>query len=298
MKDCILDISFQEYIDDPCEDGPSLSRSTIHQLITETPAHVFHDSKRLNPDYVEKEQDKKFDIGTSGHDMLLGGGDAIEIVDAADWKTKVAKEAREEAREAGKTPLLTHQAEKVTVMVSAVLRQILNCPDLGIADLASEGKSEQTYMFKSGETWCRVRTDWTKNDGGLILDLKFTGESAHPDAFAKKVLSYAYDVQEQLYCDGVGKLHNTEPHFIFIVAETTAPYMTSFISLDHEFMEMGEQKIRYGKQLWNTCLKSGKWPGYPNHVACTEPPGWGMASWEMKKYEIDNQIEEMKKGER
>ena len=284
MKNCILDITHQEYIEDACGDEPTLSRSTLRDLIYKTPQHVFHGSKKLNPGYVEKVSDKKFDIGTASHDMLLEGANKIEVIDADNFKGKVAQELAANAREVGKVPLLTKQAEEVMAMVSAAIRQIMNCPDLGITDLANEGKAEQTYVWKSGKTWMRARPDWVRNDGKLILDYKTTGELADPDGFAKKVLSYGYDIQDVLYSDGVGKLHGVhDPHFVFIVQETKAPYLCSFIDLPAVFTEIAEDKIRVGKGIWQKCLDLGEWPGYPNQICSIDAPDWAVTQWEYRK---------------
>ena len=112
---------------------------------------------------------------------------------------------------------------------------------------------------------------------------KTTGKLAHPDEFIRNAISLGYDIQDVLYSAGVKKLHGTEPDFIFVVQETSPPYLVSFIGLDAMAQEMAAEKIQYGKKIWNECLKTGMWPGYPNKVCYTETPGWALSQWEWKK---------------
>ena len=100
-------MSFEDYLADPCP-VPSLSRSTIKDLITKCPAKAFNNHSRLNPD-CERDTAKKFDVGTAAHDLFLGGEGAVMVFDYADWKKNEAKEAREAARSIGKTPLQQYQ---------------------------------------------------------------------------------------------------------------------------------------------------------------------------------------------
>ena len=105
MTEGIHNIPEEEYHADPCPE-PSLSRSTVKALLTLSPAHVFHGNRRLNPDYVEPANESKFDIGNACHALLLEGEDIAEVVEADSWRTKAAKEKRDEIYAAGRTPLL------------------------------------------------------------------------------------------------------------------------------------------------------------------------------------------------
>ena len=43
----------------------------------------------------------EFDYGTAAHMYVLGAGPVIVLIDAPDWRTKAAQDAREEARAQG-----------------------------------------------------------------------------------------------------------------------------------------------------------------------------------------------------
>ena len=94
-----------DYIADPAPE-PSLSSSLAHTLITQTPIHAFMRHPRLNPG-APREESNKMDIGTIAHGLLLEGDESrIVLIEAEDWRTKEAKEQRDQAYADGKVPLL------------------------------------------------------------------------------------------------------------------------------------------------------------------------------------------------
>lgn len=276
-KEGIYKIRADEYVKDPVV-KPSLSRSTIRDLLFSSPAHAWFNNPRLNPNYQEKENGK-FDIGTVAHSLLLEGIDNVVVVEADDWRTKIAKEVRDKAREEGKIPLLGHQFVEVNNMIEVAKVHIRECKELGIVSLL-EGDSELTYIWKEEDTWLRIRPDWISKDKKLLLDFKTTGTSANPEDIGRHIVAMGYDIQASLYLRGVRAIDKTEPKFVFLFQENYEPYLCSFISLPPEFLEMGKQKVEYGKFLWERCLTSGKWEGYPNRVCYSEPPAWSLAHWE------------------
>src|SRR3972149_5802627 len=76
----------------------------------------------------EHEDSERFDLGRAAHAYLLEGESGFAIIEAADWRTKAAKEARDAARAAGKIPLLADRWGDVQGMALAAQRQ-LDAPD-------------------------------------------------------------------------------------------------------------------------------------------------------------------------
>jgi hypothetical protein len=220
------------------------------------------------------------------HALLLEGLDQAHVVDAPDWRKKEAKEERDIARDAGKIPLLIHQYDSVKDMVIAAERQIASCPDLNIKDLRRQGDSELSYIWQEGETWFRVRPDWISKNRKLILDYKTTGESADPTNFARKMVSLGYDIQYAFYRRGVKAVEDVSPKFVFVVQETSAPYLCSFIGLPPDFQAMAKEKVDYGIHVWEKCMFTGEWPGYPNRICYLDNPAWALAQWESKAQTI------------
>ncbi len=284
-KPGIYKIPSEEYHADPCP-VPSLSRSIIGDLIYKTPCHARLNHPRLNPNYKEDDGNGKFDVGIASHALLLEGVANITVIEAEDWRTKVAKEARELARKDGKTPLLKRQYEQVKIMVDEAICQIYECKELHINSLPLDGDAELSYFWQEEDVWLKVRPDWISKDRKIMLDYKTTDGSANPSDLARHIVSLGYDIQAALYIRGVKAVEEIESKFIFVFQETEEPYLCSFVGLPPEFIEMAKSKVDYGVFLWKECLSKNKWPAYPNRVAWVQTPAWALASWELRAQEI------------
>lgn len=289
LKEGIHKISSEEYYADPCI-KPSLSRSILNRLL-KSPIKAWYQHPRLNPDCKEDDGGGKFDIGSAAHSILLEGTDNVEIIEAENWRTKAAKEKRDEAREQGKTPLLESQYNQTILMVMAAEKQILACSDLGIKSLKDGGGSELTFIWSETDaverkSYHRIRPDWMSDDRTLTIDYKTTGTSADPNDYLMHIFKMGYDIQEAYYRRGTKAVTAIDSKFVFIVQETEEPYLCSFIGLSPEYQNMGHEKVEQGIFMWNQCMKSNNWPGYPNKVAWVDPPPWALVSWEQKSMEM------------
>jgi hypothetical protein len=138
------------------------------------------------------------------HSLIFEGIEKVSVVDAPNWRTKAAKEARDEARAAGLIPLLPGQWTEVQAMVQAVREQLAEHE----ADppLFTDGKPEQTLVWEEDGVLCRARLDWLRDDVRAIDDLKTTSRSAHPAAYSHALFGVGGDVQAAFYLRGVRAL--------------------------------------------------------------------------------------------
>jgi hypothetical protein len=282
-------IPFDEYLSDPAPE-PSLSRSTIRDLLFQCPAIAWFNHPRLNPNY-KKEEDVKFNLGTAAHALLLEGIDTIAVIEADDWRTKAAKEEREKACKEARTPLLRAQYDTAKVMVDVALQSIYGCKELKITDLKTDGNAETTYIWAEKDPsgfniWLRIRPDWLSNDRIICLDYKTTQLSVNPNNLSRQIFSLGYPLQAALYCRGIEAIDQVKSKFIMIFQEINPPYLCSFVGLSPAFMELGVSQLTYGIFLWGGCLSSNKWSAYSNRIAWIDLPPWASASWE----EIASQI--------
>ena len=281
----LYEISHDEYHADPAP-VPSLSRSTIKELINHSAAHARFNHPRLNLAYQADDGGGKYDFGTASHSILLEGIDNVAVIEADDWKTKKAREDREEARKEGKIPLLPHQYEEVKKCVLRVEEQIIGCRELGINNFREDGYQELSFFWQEEETWLRSRTDWISKDQKLIIDCKFTDMSVNPADLSRYILNMGLDIQAALYSRGTEAIFKIKAKFVFVFCEISEPYICSFVSLPPEFMALGQSKVEYGIYLWRQCMKTDIWPAYPNRVAYVDLPAWALTAWESRAEEI------------
>src|SRR5512135_3837265 len=97
----IYDLPADVYHADPVPTG-SLSSSGARLLLPpSTPAHFRWAREHPRP------STPAMDFGRAAHRIVLGVGEDLVEVQADSWRTKAAQQAADEARAAGKTPLLT-----------------------------------------------------------------------------------------------------------------------------------------------------------------------------------------------
>lgn len=275
-KPGIYDITAADYHADPSP-APSLSASIAHVLLSQSPQHAWFAHPKLNPAF-EREEDGRFDVGTAAHGYLLEGEAGFVIVHAADWRTKLAQEARADARRAGKVPLLADQWAGVRAMATAAGPQ-LDAHEDPPRPLAG-GLPERTLIWQEGDIWCRARLDWLHEDRKMVEDLKTTGGTANPDVWTRGPLfDNGYDLQGAFYLRGLRVLFGIEADFRFVVQETYAPYALSVIGLGPDVLAIAEKKRRHAVEVWGYCLQTGQWPGYSTRTCYAELPPWEEARW-------------------
>jgi hypothetical protein len=276
----IYDMPAAAYHADPCP-APSLSCSIAVKLCQASPAHARAAHPRLTPDAVE-EKAEAFDLGTVAHALLLEGSDArVAVIDAKDFRTKAAQEARDAAYAAGQCPILAARWTDVQAMVAAARGQLDAHRDGGRAMFTS-GKPEQTVIWQeAGGVWCRARLDYLRlaADGPAVDDYKTTSGSANPEHWSRSLFDRGGDLQAAWYRRAVLHVTGVEPTFRYAVQETFPPYALSVISLGPDALLLAEKKCLYALEQWTRCLARNEWPSYPRETAYAGLPPWEEARW-------------------
>ena len=263
---------------------PALSASIAHLLVTKSALHAWTAHPRLNPHYQQIES-AEFDYGRAAHSVLLEGSEeSLHVIEADDWRTKAAKEAREAARGLGKTPILFRQLRKVQTMVKAAQDYVAASE---LAGIFSDGQAEVHLEWQEGATRCTGRLDWLRGDKRLVMDYKTT-QSANPAAFVGMAVGYGYAMQEAFYRRGVKAVHGKEPAFVFLLQEKEPPFACSLVAFDPAMQEIGDRQAAHALALWGTYMARDEWPGYPRRIAHLEPPAWYLARAEEQSIDFDN----------
>jgi PDDEXK-like domain of unknown function (DUF3799) len=217
-----------------------------------------------------------FDFGSGAHAMVLGTGPEITVVDAGDWRTKAAREARDQARTEGRTPLLAAEYQQVKEMAAALRAHPIAYAMFDPRD----GAAEQSLFWDHPATGTplRARLDWLPGCGGpqrpVIADYK-TCTSADAEDLSKAVARYGYHIQHAFYSDGVAALTGTTPAFIFVCQEKVPPYLVHVIELDPDAVATGRRLYEQAIRTYRACIKSGNWPGYADgEITEIALPAW------------------------
>lgn len=271
----IAPLTADEYHADPSP-GVSLSSSIANILLEQSPRHAWLAHPKLNPNFV-RETDSRFDLGSAAHLMLLERReDAIVRVEANDWRTKAAQEARDIAQAAGKYAVLERHYQDVVAMCAAAHDFLAESE---LSDILDTGIAEHTLTWQEKGRWYRCRPDLLADDHRVVLDYKST-QNAAPEVVSKQIGRMGYDLQAEFYCHGVDVVCGVEPAFVFLFQEIMPPYACSLISLSNAYRAIGQGKVHRAVQIWAQCLDSNLWPAYTNQIHYVEPKPWDLTQFE------------------
>ncbi len=263
-----LDIPTADYFSDPCE-SPSLTQSIASVLLSQSPRHAALRHPRLNPAWKPHE-DTKFNIGNAAHKLLIGRGKELVVVEADDWRTKAAKEARDEAHAAGKVALLAHQYKDATEMAASFHEQMAVMPsEILDAFMAGGGAAGEVVIIAEYEgVILRSMVDWMR-DTTHLDDLKTTGISASPDRLPYAMADGGWDLQaaiQERILDVLEPSTAGRRHHYFYLQENDDPYEVTVCELPESVMTIGRAKLDKAIGIWRKCITENRWPGYPRLV--------------------------------
>lgn len=247
-----------EFYHSDCCDGPSISSSEIAILATECPAKYWIQSS-LNPD-AKRENNKNFNIGTAAHLLLLEPhlfAEKVVIVGADDWRTNAAKDARERALKAGKTPLLTKELEPIQAMRDALMADPV--ASLGLQD----GQAEQSYYAKHEETgiWMKARPDYDSEKANAIIDYK-TAADVNPKELSRAVANQSYFIRAAFQKAVIDAVTGRDNQYWFVAQEKEPPYLVTTFCLEDAAMGWGQILAAHALRQFAKYVKIGSWPSY------------------------------------
>ena len=262
-KQGIFDMPMSEYLA-----LPALSSGRCHTILSQSPMHAKMESDDAN---------SEMDLGTYAHAMLLEGGhDGLVVIDADDWRTKAAKEARDAARAEGKTPILARKIAEVERMVKFAKEYVEQSE---IAGIFESGKPEQVIIWHDGDTLCKARPDWLSDK--YLLHFKTTKSSVEPRAFSRTAVNCGYDLAMMFYLRGLEAVQpdNQVQHFI-LAQEQAEPFACKLFDLSAPLRDVAMVKVGRAIRAWESCTKSGRWPAYSGEVHSIEITPWALAQSE------------------
>lgn len=255
----------------------TFSASLAHALLSQSPAHA-----RWLAEHPDAEQSETLDLGAARHAYLLEGTAPFVMIDAKDYRTKVAQEARDAARAEGKLPLLTHKWVELQRWAAAVQAQLAAFNPVPLT--FEGGIAEDSVYWTEAGVECRATPDWVALDHRWICDLKTVGGTAHPAAFARALWDKGYHLQHALYRRAIKAAHGVDAEFTFVVTETEPPYGVSLVALDPEASHFADAQLDEALRTWKRCRETNTWPAYPTRVAYAEVPGWVLSQWTERAY--------------
>ena len=266
--------------------SPTLSSTLARLILARSPLHAWTAHPRLNPAWEPTDR-KTFDIGRAAHRAVLGrGADYVAypaelLASNGAASTKEAKAWAEAQRAEGRTPLKADEVDLVGDMADAVQMQLAA---MGIT--LDPARSEVVALAEVDGVACRAMIDNAPADPRLPLyDLKSTTD-ASPEALAKTVATYGYDLQAAHYLATWKAATGEDRRFRIIFVEKEAPFGVQVAELyrkpgdEADWFDHADALAADARRIWGECLRSGHWPGYPARVAMIGAPSWHLVKME------------------
>lgn len=253
---------------------PRLHQSIASVLVNQSPLHAWY--KAFGGEV--QEWDDARNMGTLCHKLLLGGKDIIAI-EAKDWRTNAAKEARDTALSDGKIPVLSQKLAIAHELKDKVLDALVSY------GIILNGESEKYVEWTTaGGCECAGTIDHWLRPQHAILDFKFTLASASPDSCARLMVGGGADIQSAAYVQAVETLHPVlagRVKSIFVYVEMEAPHAITLVRPGGMMRQLGASKWARACETWMRLLEEygteRPWPAYSSDIVEVNPPVWAMS---------------------
>lgn len=265
------DIPEAVYHRDPVPGG-SLSSSGARKLLPPSCPALYKYEQDHKPPHK-----KVWEIGTAAHQLVLGTGPELVVIDAPRWDTNATKAEVAAIREAGNVPLKRGEHDQVQAMAAELKRH----PIAGALFQPGTGRAEQSLFWKDPQTGviCRARFDWlptpVKGKRLIIGDYK-TCRKAEPRALSKAIAEHGYHQQDDFYRMGARALGiaDDQSSFVFVFQEKNPPYLVTVVELDTVARRIGAERNRRALETYARCKAEDRWPGYSDDIEHLPLPPW------------------------
>lgn len=239
----------------------ALSYSGIKILLEQTPA-----------DFIAppKPRTDEMSFGLIVHKMALGKGERFEISPFDDYRSKAAREWKDDCIASGGIPIKAGKYDDAKIMADIIIERIKRSLN-GAAYL-----TEVPAFWQEGDTWFSMMMDVWAPEIHTVIDPKTTG-NVHQ--FDREITKFGYHIQSALYRRGLDKIrpeHAGRHQLKLLPIATEAPFTSRLISISEGWRTGAEMDIERATRTFNECMATGIWPGYPDEEVMDEP------SWQMK----------------
>lgn len=239
----------------------ALSYSGIKILLNETPLDFITPKERKS---------EEMGFGTIVHKLALGKGAMFEISPFDDYRTKDARQWRDDCIAMGHVPIKADKFADARKMADIIQERIKRALDGALYE------TEVPFFWKDGDVWFSGMMDVWCAELNTVIDPKTTG-NVHQ--FDREITKFGYHIQSALYRRGLDHIFpdNAGRHkFKILPIATEAPYVSRLISISEAWRAGAESDIAHAVRIFAECERTGFWPGYPDEETMDEP------SWMMK----------------
>lgn len=266
-KTGVYDLTMAQYHGQPA-DALCMGSSDAVILTNATPAHLqaaWHE---------DDDGSKASDLGTVIHALILEPHRAdkqLAVVSADDWRTKAARELREDARARGRTPILEKDLDGARNAVQCVMDHPV------AAQLLSEGQAERSWFAKDKTTglYKKCRPDFFTT-GRVIVDVKSVASCA-PEFLQRRVFDGGWFQQAPWYCDVVERVDGAPANgYCWICVEQRPPHAVVVRRPPDTVLMHGHRLNQEAFATFARCVATNSWPAYGEEIEDLSLPSFAL----------------------
>lgn len=248
---------------------PGLRASWAKALISSTPAHL-----RARMDDREPDTDA-LRFGRAVHCHVLRPEDwAHEFVVSPifDRRTRDGKAGALAfaERSEGRTVIDEREFHGVQEIARALAANPSAAALLNLCD-----RRECVYTGSLSGVAAKCRIDALSETEGVLVDVKTT-IAAGPRAFARSVVEFGY-LHQMAFYRALLRCHEIDVRNVVLVAvEKAWPFAVALYEIDAADLDAVEPEIWRAVGIFQSCMESGAWPGYPQEIRRLAIPAWAF----------------------
>ncbi|MEI4482192.1 MULTISPECIES: PD-(D/E)XK nuclease-like domain-containing protein [unclassified Phyllobacterium] len=245
-----------------CCAGPSISSSGLREIAPPDGCPLkFWDNSYMNPDRAEQGEKDHFSLGRAVHTLLLGEDGfknefVIRPLEFPDYKTKAAREWRDNQVKAGKSVLKPEALEQIEGMANRVAN------DRDFLDHL-QGRVERTIVYQDKKTgiWVKSRPDSIPADT-IIADLKTTADASERGCL-NAIKNYNYHMQMALAGTALEIVTGQRiMDHVLLFIEPKRPFAYNIKPIDNQYIWIGARQNRAALDIFADCWERKHWPTY------------------------------------
>ncbi len=255
----------------------ALSHSKL-EVFRKRPA--LYKRKYVDKAVAEEHDPSKYALGTALHAAMEGPGawmNAVAISSFPNFRTKAAREWRDNCGETGRVILCGEEVETIGECVAAISAH----PAAVVLTVGADSETTWRFAHPRIPIPLQCRTDLYKP--GHPVDLKTTASLDAGDFinFERSFWKLGYHRQAAWYKMVLERCGEKVEDFHFIAVETQEPFGVVVYRVSEDAMRIGDEENAKDLADLVECYRTGIWPNKPLEVQEISVP-----EWYAKKHEI------------
>lgn len=244
--------------------GPGISSSQLKQVLKNPRAYKWQQDNDKTPPTAA------MNLGSLVHSIILEPEKTTEEFTVINCSTRNTKAYKVANQTENKTLMLASEWETARLMAESAMSD-----DWIKTVMEKFPVIENSIFWERDGMLLKARPDAWLPDMNMMFDVK-TAADASPDAFARSVINFGYDLSAAHYLNGAAAHGKPAETFVWLVIESKPPYTTQVYICSDELLERGRVLCNRAIAKLRECQETNVWPGYsaePIEIVC---PRWAQ----------------------